>query len=56
MEVKPSTKIDFGELLLETAKNAKYLTPEMQKVISDYMSIQSKPVMYFTGKQTNQRQ
>jgi hypothetical protein len=50
MEIKQNTKIDLGELLLETAKNAKHLTPEMQKLIARYMDYQSYPAIVMSGK------
>ena len=50
MEIKPTTKIDFGELLLETAKNAAHITPAMQNVIARYMDYQSVPAIKIAGK------
>ena len=44
------TKIDFGELLLETAKNAEHLTPNMQNLIAKYMDYQSAPKIVMSGK------
>lgn len=39
------TKIDFGELMLETAKNAQYIQPSMQNVTAKYLDYQSAPRM-----------
>lgn len=39
------TSIDFGELMLETAKNAPHVQPNMQNVIAKYLDYQSAPKM-----------
>jgi hypothetical protein len=40
------TSIDFGELMLETAKNAPHVQPNMQNAIAKYLDYQSAPKMY----------
>lgn len=44
-EIKPISKVDPGELLLETARNAQHITPEVQRVIARFMDLQTAPVM-----------
>lgn len=43
MKIEKISNIDPGELLLEVAKNAEHLTPEMQKAIARFMEIWSAP-------------
>lgn len=50
VEVVSGTSIDFGELLLETVKNAEHLTPNMQNIIAKYMDYQSTPAIVMPGK------
>lgn len=42
-DFEPITKIDPGELLLEVAKNAQHITPELQRVIARFMDLQTAP-------------
>lgn len=49
-EIKQITKIDIGELMLEVAKNAKYITPEMQNLIARFMDVQTKPAIFLKVK------
>lgn len=44
-QIKQISKIDPGELLLETAKNAEHITPEMQRAIARFMELWSTPIM-----------
>lgn len=44
MEIKPATKVDVGELLLETAKNAMYIDAEVQKAIAQLCGYMQNPV------------
>ena len=49
MEIKDMTKIDFGELLMHTAKNAKHITPELQRVIARFLDLQTAPKLKIRG-------
>ena len=50
MEIKPLTKIDLGELLLETVKNAMYIDNSLQQQISRFIEAQSKPMILLKPK------
>lgn len=49
-EITSITKVDLGELLLETAKNAQHITPEVQRLIARFLDVQTAPIMTVSGK------
>lgn len=50
MEIKPATKVDIGELLLETAKNAMYIDEGVQKAIAQLCGHMQHPVRIIQPK------
>lgn len=49
-EYETGTKIDFGELLLETVRNAAILPQDLMTAVSKYISYQSAPKIVMSGK------
>jgi len=47
--IEPLCNIQLQQILLETARNAKHITPEMQQVIAQYVGFQSRPIMFVKG-------
>lgn len=45
VELEKISNVDPGELLLETAKNAQHIAPELQRSAARFMDIWSSPVM-----------
>lgn len=45
VELEKVSNVDPGELLLETAKNAPHIVPELQRSAARFMDIWSSPVM-----------
>lgn len=54
MEIKPVTKVDIGELLLETAKNAIYIDDGVQKVIAQLCGTMQHPIKIIQPKAPQQ--
>lgn len=47
--IDPLPKVDIGELLLETVKNAPILPVSLMDAVAKYVEFQSKPVMTLSG-------
>lgn len=43
-EIKPISKIDPGELLLDTVRNADKIEPKLQEAIANFINIWATPI------------
>lgn len=51
--IEPMPKVDVGELLMETVKNAPILPVSLMEAVAMYVNYQSRPVMTIETKVAN---